>query len=143
MDFGILRRSQGWRHGSRQLGMGCPGFPMNESHGISDHKVQVAQIHILACIIEPESKSNRQSRASCRYLFVRTTDMFEMVREDIHQLELQALLTPLLTDLRGADTTFFSGTIKRVKDRHASQVGVTKRSAIRVEIVISWINDDF
>jgi predicted transcriptional regulator len=93
---------------------------MNESHRISNYKVQVLQVHTLASFIEPKSKPKWQSRPGCGYFFVRTLHMLEMVRQDVHQFELQGLSTPILAEVCRADSTFFGGTIDSVEDRHAS-----------------------
>jgi hypothetical protein len=87
---------------------------MNKSHSISNYKVQVPQVHTLASFIEPKSKSDWQSRPDCGYFFVRTLNMLEMMRKDVHQFELQRLSTPVLAELCRADSIFFGGTIDRV-----------------------------
>jgi len=99
---------------------------MNESHSISNHKVEVPQVHTLASFIEPENNPDWYSRPGCGYFFVRTPHMLEMMREDVHQFELQGFSTPLLADRCRADSTFFGGTIDGVEDRHTSYVSVAK-----------------
>jgi hypothetical protein len=48
--------------------------------------------------------------------------MFEMVRNNVHQLEFQGLPTPLLTEICAAGSVFVGRTIDGVEDRHASKV---------------------
>ncbi len=93
---------------------------MNESHSISNYKVQVPQVHTLASFIEPKSKPDWYSRPGCGCFFVRTLHVLEMMRKDVHQFERQGLFTPVLAKLFRADSTFFGGTIDGMKDRHAS-----------------------
>jgi hypothetical protein len=48
--------------------------------------------------------------------------MFEMMGEDIHDMELHGLLAPFLADGCAAFFAYLGGSIDGVKDRHASKV---------------------
>jgi len=61
---------------------------MNESHSVSDYKVDVSQVHILASVIKTESMSDWYPKTCWRYLFVRTLNMLKVVRNDVYQSKL-------------------------------------------------------
>jgi hypothetical protein len=61
--------------------------------------------------------------------------MFEMMGEDIHDMELHGLLAPFLADGCAAFFAFLGGSIDGVKDRHASKVREPNRAAVLVKIV--------
>src|SRR6185437_8345063 len=65
-----------------------------------------------------------------------------MVGNDVHQCELQRLVTPLLTELCTADAAFVGRTIDGVKDRHASKVSEPNRATIAVKLVERRIDYD-
>jgi len=93
---------------------------MNKSHSISNHKVQVPQIHTLASFIEPKNNPYWYSRPGCGYFFVITLHMHEMMRKDVHQFELQRLSKPDLPERLRTYITFFGGTINSMEDCHAN-----------------------
>jgi hypothetical protein len=93
---------------------------MDKSHGVSNYKIQVPQVHTLVSFIEPKNNPDWYSGPGRRYFFVRTPHMLEMMRKDVHQFELERLSAPYLAQLCPADSTFLGGTIDSVKDHHAS-----------------------
>ena len=106
-----------------QLGVGCSRFLVNEAHCVADEEVDVPQVHALAGLIEPENMAYRYPGACWRYLFVGALNVFEVVSDNVHQLELKRLLAPLLTEICAASAAFVSRAIDGVEDRHASKVG--------------------
>lgn len=51
-------RNSDVRRGLRQLGVNCSHFLMNKSHSVSNYIVKVPQVHILASVIKPKSRSD-------------------------------------------------------------------------------------
>jgi hypothetical protein len=126
-----------------QLGVCRSRFLVNESHGVSNLIVDVSQVHALARLIESESMADRYPGACWRYLFVGTPDVLEMMGNDVHQCELQRLVTPLLTELCTADAAFVGRTIDGVKDRDASKVSEPNRATVAVKLVERRVDYDF
>lgn len=99
--------------------MNRSGLLVNEPHCVPNHEIKVSQVHAFAVLVEAKGKPDGQAAGFERNLFIGTRHMLEMMRENIHELELQRLSAPLLTDLRGTDAAFFRRAINRMEDRNA------------------------
>ena len=126
-----------------QLPVSRSCFLVNESHGVPDQVVDVPQIHALARFIEPERASNWYAGTCRRYPFVRSPNMLEMIRNNVHQPAFHRFLAPLLTQFRGPEPAFLGRAIDGVEDRHASEVSQPNRATVAMEIVERRTDYDF
>jgi len=124
-------------HGSavREDWVGSSRFLVNEPRRVAGQEVDVPQIHAFPGLIEPKSKANGYAWSRGRYLLVGTLQMFKVVRDNVHQLEFQRFIAPLLTENCDAESAFVGCAIDGMEDRHASKLNKSDRATVVVEIV--------
>jgi hypothetical protein len=116
---------------------------MNKPDRVPDHVIEVSQVHGLSGFIEAERKPNRDTRATCGNLLVRTLHVLKMARQDIDQFKFERLFAPCLADNRRSLSAFLGGAVDGMEDRDTGKIGVTNRAAVDVKFVEGRIDDDF
>jgi hypothetical protein len=117
-------------------------FAMNEPDGVADDIVEVSQVHGLAGFIEPKRERDGQGGLNCRDLLVRTLDVLEVMRKHIDKFEFARFIAPALSDNRGTLSTFLSSAINGMEDGDTSEIRMTNRAVIVMEVVEGGIDDD-